>query len=300
MATLLPDQLKTLWEAVAAHHLSEDEFQRQQEVALNGHEAVWKDALLLDDSPDLEKSLVAELARYVGSDDLTDIQRRCVHSSDGIEDEWHERVSRSSGDRASIEQFYDQSQRVLYELVWWHTLNDDRSPLAYVVALNFARQHGCRAVLDFGAGIGSGGILFARHGLRVSLADISTPLLRFSEWRFAQRHLPGEFIDLKDQTLPPASFDLVTAMDVFEHLVDPLEAVDRLAESLRPGGVLFGRFNVEAEDERPEHIVHDFAPVFGRMEEHGLVPVWEDQWLWGHQAFRKSGEDNAGRSRKAS
>lgn len=300
MTALLPDQLKTRWKAVAARQLSEEAFQREQEDALRRHEKVWQDALLLHDSRDLEESLIAELARYLGSSDLPAIRRRCMHSAEGIEEEWHERVPAHSHDRHTVEQFYDRSQRVLYELVWWHTLNDDRSPLAYVIALDFAREHACRCVLDFGAGIGSGGILFARHGLRVSLADISTPLLRFSAWRFGQRHLTGDFIDMKDGTLPPASFDLVTAMDVFEHLVDPLEAVDRLSQSLRPGGFLFGRFNAEAGDERPEHIVHDFAPVFRRMKERGLEPVWEDEWLWGHQAFRKSGEDNAGRSRKAS
>jgi len=177
---------------------------------------------------------------------------------------------------------------VLYELAWWHTLNEDESPLAYVVALHFAHQHACRRVLDFGAGIGSGAILFARNGLAVTLADISSPLLQFSEWRFRQRKLPAQFIDMKHHTLPEEGFDLVTAMDVFEHLVEPLQAVDRLSDTLRPGGLLFGRFNVEPDDERSEHIVRDFAPVFRRMEERGLVQVWEDQWLWGHQAFRKA------------
>src|SRR5262249_50748505 len=153
------------------------------------------------------------------------------------EQEWHERVH--SGDRASVEQFYENSQRVLYELVWWHTLKDDESPLAYVVALHFAQQHACRRVLDFGCGIGSGGILFARHGLAVLMADISSPLLQFSEWRFRQRRLPAQFIDMKTHTLPPASVDMVTAMDVFEHLAEPLEAVDTTSAALRPGGFLF-------------------------------------------------------------
>jgi SAM-dependent methyltransferase len=233
----------------------------------------------------LEDSLIAELSRYLDTADPAEIRRRCMESSDGIEDEWHAHVP--SHDKESIEQFYEKSERVLYELVWWHTVKDDRSPLAYVVALHFARQHACQSVLDFGAGIGSGGILFARDGLSVTLADISSPLLQFSQWRFGQRQLAAQFIDLKADALPRERFDLVTAMDVFEHLVEPLEAVDRLSDALTPGGFLFGRFNVEADDERPEHIVRDFGPVLRRMEERGLVQVWEDQWLWGHQAFTK-------------
>jgi hypothetical protein len=33
---------------------------------------------------------------------------------------------------------------MLYELMWWHTLNEDASPLAYVTALRFAQQRECR------------------------------------------------------------------------------------------------------------------------------------------------------------
>src|SRR5262249_12971753 len=187
---VLPDYLKKLWEAVGRHRMSEDEFQRAQERSLKDYEEQWKRALLLGGSQRLEASLIAELGKYLGSRDLAEIRRRCVESGDGIEQEWHERVH--SGDRASVEQFYENSQRVLYELVWWHTLKDDESPLAYVVALHFAQQHACRRVLDFGCGIGSGGILFARHGLAVLMADISSPLLQFSEWRFRQRRLPAQ------------------------------------------------------------------------------------------------------------
>jgi 2-polyprenyl-3-methyl-5-hydroxy-6-metoxy-1,4-benzoquinol methylase len=35
--------------------------------------------------------------------------------------------------------------------------------------------------------------------------------------------------------LPASTYDLVTAMDVFEHLTDPLETVDALASSIRLG-----------------------------------------------------------------
>ena len=106
------------------------------------------------------------------------------------------------GDRQSIEQFYDTSQATIYELMWWHTLGDDNSPLAYVTALHFAQQHGCQRYLDFGAGVGAGGILFARHGLEVTLADISSTLLGFSQWRLDRRGLAATYIDLKVGRLP--------------------------------------------------------------------------------------------------
>jgi hypothetical protein len=56
------------------------------------------------------------------------------------------------------------------------TLIDETSPLACVLALEYARRYGCRCYLDFGAGVGSKAILFARYGLELAVADISTPL----------------------------------------------------------------------------------------------------------------------------
>ena len=68
-----------------------------------------------------------------------------------------------------------QSQATMYELMWWHTLVDDNSPLAYVTALQFGPAARVSYLpVDFGAGVGSGGILFARHGFAVTLADISS------------------------------------------------------------------------------------------------------------------------------
>jgi hypothetical protein len=69
---------------------------------------------------------------------------------------------------------------------------------------------------------------------------------------------------------------------------DPVSAVDQISEALRPRGFLFGRFAVEAEDEEPQHIVHDFEPVFQRLRALRVVQVWEDEWLWGHQVFQRT------------
>src|SRR5215813_9562729 len=157
-----------------------------------------------------------------------------------------------------------------------------------MTALDFARSRGCKSYLDFGSGIGSGAILFARYGMDVACADISSSLLAFSRWRFQKRHLNARLIDLKKGPLPRSAFDLVTAMDVFEHLTDPAGSVDQIWETLRPGGFLYGLFACDGEDARPQHIVHDFEPVFRRLRDRGFVQVWEDAWLWGHQVFRKT------------
>ena len=283
---LLPDQLKALWQHVEQQELSQDEFQSEHDRLLATSRDIWQGALCLEPHRDLPESLLAELGAYL-HEDAAEIQRRCLHALASLKDDWERQVV--PGDRRSVEQYYDASETLLYELTWWHTLSEDSTPLAYVTALQFAQRHGCRSYLDFGAGVGAGGVLFARHGFEVTLADISSPLLRFSRWRLERRALPARYVDLKNGgQLPGNTFDIITAMDVFEHLVDPVATLEQLWETLKPGGFLFARLAAEIDETRPQHIVQDFEPTFARLRTLGFTQVWQDDWLWGHRVFRKS------------
>ena len=129
------------------------------------------------------------------------------------------------------------------------------------------------------------------------MADISSTLLDFSRRRLKARGIPATFIDLKTNELPAGKYDFITAMDVFEHIAEPEKAVEPVASALRPGGILFGRFNVQPDEDHPSHIAHDFGPTFERLAKLGFEECWRDEWLWGHQAFRKVGEPE-GKGRK--
>ncbi len=286
MNQLVPDRLRELWQQVDRQELTAEAFQAEQERLLDTYRRTWAEALRLDGPAGLEGSLLAELGRYVGCDDQDALRARCRRAVDDLRREWEGSVDHDR--RASVERFYDVSETPLYELTLWHTLIDDLSPLAYVVALHFAQRHGCTSYLDFGSGVGSGVILFARHGFAATAADLSGPLLEFCRWRMTQRGLPGDYVDVKASRLPTEGFDIITAMDVFEHLVDPVDTVEGLWRALRPGGFLFGRFGTEADDNHPMHIVADFEPTFAKIRSLGGVEVWRDQWLWGHQVFRKA------------
>ena len=127
-------------------------------------------------------------------------------------------------DAQHVEKYYDTAGDCIEELMWWHKLADDNSPLAYVAALEFASSANCKTYLDFGSGVGSGALLFRSHGFDVTLADISGEMLAFCKYRFAARGCVASFIDLKQSALPSAAFDFITAMDVFEHIVDPVRS----------------------------------------------------------------------------
>jgi 2-polyprenyl-3-methyl-5-hydroxy-6-metoxy-1,4-benzoquinol methylase len=282
---LLPDQLDALWHRVDEHELSPEEFDARYQGFLDQYRDSWEQALLLEGHSSLKDSLLTELDSYFGGG-KTETETRCREASGVLQRQWRDSVV--DGSRASIEAFYDTNVTCLYDLMWWHNLKDDDDPLAYVLALRFGDRQGCSRCLDFGAGVGSGSILFARNGMEVTHADLSSVSLAFSKWRFELRELPVTMIDTKVDALPSNYFQLVTAMDTLEHLVDPLQTIEQLWKCLAPGGILLGRFYTNPKDARPQHIVRDFAPTLERMAALGLVEVWRDDWLWGHRAFRKS------------
>ncbi len=285
---LLPDRLRGLWKSGEESGVSGSDLWSRQQRELAAYASGWMQALSLPGTVDLKSSLLEEIRGYLGhAHSLEDIEKRCRGAVEAVKLEWQARGA-DAADRNAVEKFYDGTEAYIFELIWWHTLVDDMSPLAYMVGRDLAQQRGCRRYLDFGAGVGSAGILFAQAGFEVSLADISSSLLGFADWRLRRREMACRLIDLKKEPLPSSAYDFVTAMDVWEHLVDPVATVDVIADAMAVGGILFGRFAAEVDANYPQHIVTDFAPTFDRLAARGFVEVWRDQWLWGHQAFRKS------------
>jgi 2-polyprenyl-6-hydroxyphenyl methylase/3-demethylubiquinone-9 3-methyltransferase len=96
-----------------------------------------------------------------------------------------------------------------------------------------------RRVLDVGCG---GGLLaegLARAGARVSAIDLSPAMIEV-----ARLHAHESRLDIDYQLCSaeqyaarePAGFEVVTCMELIEHVPDPLELVAAIATLLRPGG----------------------------------------------------------------
>src|SRR5262245_7563535 len=150
---LVPDQLKMIWQSVERGQTDADAYCAELERLLARYRQVWESALLLEGYNDLHDSSLAELGLYLGCQDRAEVLRRCQGADAALDAEWRAKVD--PADRHSVENYYDESEAQTYELLRWHTLSDDNSPLAYVIALHFARQRACSSYLDFGAGVGS-------------------------------------------------------------------------------------------------------------------------------------------------
>jgi SAM-dependent methyltransferase len=282
----LPVRLRELWTNAERNGMSRAECAAIEKRQLDELADTWARSLLLPGESDLVHSTLVEIGSWRDIGDLDEVRRRCVASLDDLNRQWQQTVPEI--DARSVERYYDTADLCIEELMWWHTLEDDKSPLAYVTALELASGAEGRSYLDFGSGVGSGALLFQDHGFGVTLADISSVMLKFCRARFEARRRRASFLDLKTAELPPAAFDFITAMDVFEHLVDPVETLDALDRCLKPGGHIYGRFAAGEDADRPQHIVHDFRPVLDRFAALGFKEVFHDDWLWGHRAYQKT------------
>ena len=74
---------------------------------------------------------------------------------------------------------------------------------------------------------------------------------------------------LRKNTFPPASFDVITAFQVFEHMVDPVGELEKIRKILKPNGLLvlevpnIDVFLVDLLRNRHRHFVHDHVSFFG-------------------------------------
>jgi 2-polyprenyl-6-hydroxyphenyl methylase/3-demethylubiquinone-9 3-methyltransferase len=126
---------------------------------------------------------------------------------------------------------------------WWdpkgpskplHDLNPLR--LRYVERAVPLRDAG---VLDVGCG---GGILseaMARAGARVLGIDLSQAVLDVAELHALEGKVAADYRAVAAEDLArerPAAFDLVTCMEMLEHVPDPAAGVAALAALVKPGG----------------------------------------------------------------
>jgi 2-polyprenyl-6-hydroxyphenyl methylase/3-demethylubiquinone-9 3-methyltransferase len=96
-----------------------------------------------------------------------------------------------------------------------------------------------KTVLDVGCG---GGILsesMARAGAQVLGVDLSQAVLDVAELHALEAKVPAQYRAVSAEALAqerPAAFDLVTCMEMLEHVPDPAASVQALSDLVKPGG----------------------------------------------------------------
>ena len=129
---------------------------------------------------------------------------------------------------------------------WWdpngpqrplHELNPAR--LGYIAGR--ARLQGAHA-LDVGCGAGLLSEALAREGAKVAALDLSPELVDIAKLHLLES---GLTVDYRLQSVEsiademPGAFDVVTCMELLEHVPDPESILNACAKLLKPGGKLF-------------------------------------------------------------
>ena len=129
---------------------------------------------------------------------------------------------------------------------WWDPQSEFR-PLHEINPLRLdwidalARLSG-KSVLDVGCG---GGILaeaMARRGARVKGIDLSEKALKVAQLHLLESKLSVEYEAVSAEELAqrePGRYEVVTCMELLEHVPDPASMVSACAAAVRPGGIVF-------------------------------------------------------------
>ncbi len=101
---------------------------------------------------------------------------------------------------------------------------------------------GSKRVLDIGCG---GGILaesLARHGATVTGIDLSEKALAVAELHGRESGVSVHYEKISAEELAlrhPASYDVITCMEMLEHVPDPGSVVRACSQLIKPGGHVF-------------------------------------------------------------
>jgi 2-polyprenyl-6-hydroxyphenyl methylase/3-demethylubiquinone-9 3-methyltransferase len=130
---------------------------------------------------------------------------------------------------------------------WWDPSGPSRplhllNPVRLAWVLERSGGVAGRRVLDVGCGAGLLAEALAAAGAQVSAIDASPEALAAAR---LHRHESGLTVDYQEATAEewaeghPGGYDVVTCMELIEHVPDPASLVDACARLLRPGGDLF-------------------------------------------------------------
>ena len=133
-------------------------------------------------------------------------------------------------------------------------------------------------ILDIGGGQGQFSLLLAQQQAHISLCDISEEMLTLARDQFAAQQLPliSKQCGLQDCAAEfPQQYDVVLNHAVLEWLEQPLEALQQLADRVKPGGWLSLMFyNLHGHQWRQLMNGRTHAPTSSnqRLRESGNAP----------------------------
>jgi 2-polyprenyl-3-methyl-5-hydroxy-6-metoxy-1,4-benzoquinol methylase len=128
-------------------------------------------------------------------------------------------------------------------------------------------------VLDVGCGHGGFVMLLRRAGFEASGLELSPWVVDFAQQTFGVPVMRGP---LEEQALSPGSFDILTMMDVLEHVAEPVVALSAAFEALADDGILVIQTPAAPPHMSWEAMVAADHPFLPLMRERGHLYLFRD------------------------
>jgi len=133
--------------------------------------------------------------------------------------------------------------------------------------LRAIRAYRGKRLLEFGGGTGGFCECMCREPFDVTYLDIPGSVKDFAEWRFRKYGLPVQVVTSSpDVAKLHDDYDVVFTDAVFEHLIDPEQALQEILAHIRPGGLFV--FLVDLSGPTQDDPQHRYVDI-GRL--HGLI-----------------------------
>lgn len=169
--------------------------------------------------------------------------------------------------------FYAETDYFLLRQMYYH-----RNECYLTVAASMRRAGREGTFCEYGCGVApvTARVLRRFPGWRYTLVDVPSPPLDFARWRFRRSPNveilePGFGSDLPLR----AMYDVITCLDVLEHVINPLEVARHLVEHLEPGGTLHVNFVDDAGGENLAESAAQRAAVIAYLHStlDGVTPL---------------------------
>jgi 2-polyprenyl-3-methyl-5-hydroxy-6-metoxy-1,4-benzoquinol methylase len=140
--------------------------------------------------------------------------------------------SMSPNDIESVTRFYTSNPLHFYNVIEFNTWSDAQRP-PILEGVTKGGKIRLKSALDFGCGCGTTAIFLSElgeSGIQVDIADVNTQLQNFAKWRLDRRGYKSEIVSLLGFKPIKKHYDLITCLDVLEHLTNPLEMISHFRE----------------------------------------------------------------------
>lgn len=216
-----------------------------------------------------EKRGLLELKEYLG-----ETFQEYFDSSWAIVKDWMQKDPKTSSE---IAEFYKTTPHYLYNLTIWYE-SGDRERFEEDFDL-FFNKFKVTSTIDFGCGIGNDGLAMIDKGYKAYFVDYQCPSIEFLNWRLNKRRISAEIINVeKIDKLPTA--DMFWAIDVLEHMLDPLWPVNKLSEQTKVF-VHRSEFGNFAGGRHPCHLEFNEINLSKALREKGFKHIpWPTLSVW--------------------